>query len=150
MLKSSDFVMLNAALILMSKLTTREAEAMLKDKINAATEPEEVFCSSDGAVRVLLRLEGQRPRDLVHIIIGEREVSADVCGESRKEGRASVQELRGAMQCVLNPKSRKDVQFLLYGCRVTSPTQAARDVQQLLISISAEAARAIYALLPKN
>ncbi len=143
--------MLNAALIRMSELTTREAEAMLKDKTNAATEPEEVFRSSDGAVRVRLRLEGLKGRDLVHIILCEREVSADSCGESRKEGRVSVQELRGAVQCVRVPTlSRNDVQFMLYGCHVTGPNKAASDAHQLVISVSAEAARIIYALLPKN
>lgn len=142
--------MLNAALIWMSELTTREAEAMLKDKTPAATEPEEVFRSSDGAVRVLLRLEGRKGRDLVHIILCEREVSADSCGESRKEGRVSVQELRGAVQCVRIPTPRDDVQFLLYSCRVTCPNKAVSDVHQLVISVSVEAARAIYVLLPKN
>ncbi len=124
---------------------------MLKDKTDAATEPEEVFHSSDGAVRVLLRLEGLKGRDLVHIIICEREVSANSCGESRKEGRVSVQELRGAVQSVRIPtRPREDVQFMLYGCRVTSPDKAASDAHQLVISVSAEAARIIYALLPKN
>ena len=124
---------------------------MLNDKKDEATEPEEVFRSSDGALRVLLRLEGRKPRDPVHLIIVEQEVSDKVCGESRKEGRASVQELRGAVQCVRDTtRTRTDVQFILYSCRVTSPSQATHDREHLVISISTEAAQAIYRLLPKN
>lgn len=119
----------------------------MKDKPDTIPEPEEVFRSSDGAVCVLLRLEGHKDRDFAHLIVVEREGP----DESHKEGRVSIQELRGAVQCVRSKnRTRTDVQFLLYSCRVTAPSEPVRNAPYLVVSVSGAAAQAIYTRLPKN